>query len=224
MTPAELAITSALGASFLTGFASFGVMWIQQRLQSKGSDRAALAASAQELLARSMTVATRSRAMGDTMRFRSGLREGWDVALRQRKPVDSLELHDWMAKDLAPLNAALTEIWTRDNQEGVRLANDVVNKCAALLGASTVRQPAEGLERLRRWAAGEQWTPEMTKAYDDAMRDLVRARKRYADHVRARFGLKAVELFTSAEADDAPKEIEEGASAPPELPASADRP
>jgi hypothetical protein len=101
MTAAELAITAALGASFLTGLASLGVMWIQQRLQSRDSDRAALAASAQELLSRSMAVAMRARAMGDVMKFRSGLKEGFDVAMRHRKPVDVLELHDWMARDLA---------------------------------------------------------------------------------------------------------------------------
>lgn len=218
MTSVELAIASALGASLLTGFASLGVIWLQQRLQSRDSDRAALAASAQELLSRSLAVAMRARAMGDTMKFRSGLKEGFDVAMRHRKPIDVLELHDWMARDLAPMNAALSEIWTRDNQEGVRLANDVVNKCGALLDAATARQPAENLGRLRRWAVGERWTPEMTKAYDDAMRDLARARKRYADHVRARFGLNVVELFASVEADDKPKAIDGSAIAPPGLP------
>src|SRR5512146_3145337 len=123
------------------------------------------------------------------------------------------------------MNAALSEIWTRDNQEGIRLANDVVNNCAALIGAATARQPAKGPGRLRRWAAGERWTPEMTKAYNDAMRDLARARKCYADHVRARFGLNAAELFTSAEADDKPKAIRESAATPPPaLPAARRRP
>ncbi|HET9081114.1 MAG TPA: hypothetical protein VFO01_11460 [Trebonia sp.] len=210
MTPAELATASALGASLLTGLASLGVMWLQQWLQGRASDRAALAASARELLSRSLAVAMRARVMGDTMKSRSGLKEGLDVTLRQRKPVDPLELHDWMARDLAPLNAALSEIWTRDNQEGVRLANDVVNKCAVLLSASTARQQADGWKRARVWAAGEQWTPEMTKAYDSAMRELARARKDYADHARARFGLDAVELFTSAEAHETPNAIEGG--------------
>ena len=225
MTAAELAVTAALGASFLTGLASLGVMWIQQRLQSRDSDRAALAASAQELLSRSMAVAMRARAMGDVMKFRSGLKEGFDVAMRHRKPVDVLELHDWMARDLAPMNAALSEIWTSDDKDGIRLANDVVNNCAALIGAAAARQPAKGSGRLRRWAAGERWTPEMTKAYNDAMRDLARARKRYAEHVRARFGLNAAELFTSAEADDKPKAIGESvATLPPALPAVRRRP
>lgn len=145
------------------------------------------------------------------------------MAFRHRKLVDPLELHDWMVQDLASLNAALSEIWTRDDQEGVRLANDVVQKCANLMGASTARQTADGWERLRVWAAGERWTPEMTKAYDDAMRELVHARKRYADHVRTRFGLDAVELFTSGEAGDKPKAIEGDPSVPlPGLLASAE--
>ena len=50
--------------------------------------------------------------MGETMRFRSGLKEGWDIALRHRKPVDPLELPDWMAQDLVPLNEVLSELWT----------------------------------------------------------------------------------------------------------------
>jgi hypothetical protein len=213
MTSTELAVVAALGASALTALASLGVMWLQHWLQGRADDRSALAASARELLSRSLAVAMRAKTLGDTMKFRSGLKEGWDVAFRHRKLVDPLELHDWMVQDLAPLNAALAEIWTRDDQEGVRLANDVVQKCANLMGVSTAREQADGWERLRVWAAGERWTTETTKAYDDAMRELVRARKDYADHVRARFGLDAVELFTSADADDKPKRAELPASA-----------
>jgi len=169
-----------------------------------------------------MAVATRARTLGDTMKLRSGLKEGWEVSLRHRKPMDPLELHDWIAQDIAPLNAALSAIWTRDDQEGVRLANDVVNKCANLLGVSGARQPADGWERLWRWASGERWTPEMTKAYDDAMHGLAHARKRYADHVRVRFGLDAVKLFTSVQAGDMPNAVEEGASPSSKTLAAAD--
>jgi hypothetical protein len=153
--------------------------------------------------------------MGNTMRLRSGLKEGFDIAMRHRKLVDPLELHDWMAQDIAPLNAALTEIWTRDNQEGIRLANDVVNRCMDLLGANTTRQQADGgWERLRRWAAGERWTPEMIEESNRAMRELAYARKRYADHARGRFGLDAVELLTLAEPNDKRAAIEEDQQAP----------
>jgi hypothetical protein len=181
-----------------------GVVWLQDWRRGKADDEAALRASVQELLSRSLAVAMRARTLGETMKFRSGLKEGWDVAFRHRKPVDPLELHDWMAQDLVPLQAALTEIWTRDSQQGVTLANDVVNKCGELMGASTARQMAKGLGRVRVWAAGERWTPELNAAYDKAMRDLAQARKRYAEHVRARFGLDAVELFLPVQADDEP--------------------
>lgn len=202
MTSAELAIAAALGASLLTGLASLGVTWVREWLRDRASERDALRASVHELLSRSLAAAMRAKTMGDMMKLRSGLKEGWEVTFRHRKLLDPLELHDWMAQDLVPLNAALSEIWTRDDQEGVRLANAVVNRCANLLGVSTARQGAEGWERIRRWAAGERWIPEMTEAYDNALGELARARKRYADHVRARFGLGAVELFTSAEAED----------------------
>jgi hypothetical protein len=173
MTPAELTLAAALGSSALTGAVSFGVFWLQDRRQRKAADKAALHKAMSDLLSRSLAVAMRARAMGETMKSRSGLTEGVDVALRQRKPVDQLELHDWMAQDVAPLNEALTEIWTRDNQAGVRLANDVVSKCMDLLGASTTIQgPSTSRERLRRWAVGVRWTPEMVAENDRAMIEL----------------------------------------------------
>jgi hypothetical protein len=81
--------------------------------------------------------------MGESMRLRSGLSEGLDVTLRLRKPAHAMELHDWMAQDVVPMHAALDEIWTRWDQDGVRLANDVVGKCMNLLGTSTASQPAK---------------------------------------------------------------------------------
>jgi hypothetical protein len=208
MTPTEVALTAALGASFLTGLASLGAIWFQEWRRGKASDEDALRASAQELLNRSLAFAMRARAIDETVKLRSGLKEGFDVAMRNRKPADLLELHDWMAQDLAPLNAALSEIWTRDNQKGIRLANDVVNACTALLGASTSsQQDTNAWERVRRWATGVRWTPEMIEENDRAMRELAHARKRYADHVRARFGLDTVELFTLPESEGKPKSV-----------------
>ncbi len=79
--------------------------------------------------------------MGESMRLRSGLSEGLDVTLRLRKPADAMEFHDWMAQDVVPMHAALDEIWTRWDQDGVRVANDVVGKCMDLLATSTASQP-----------------------------------------------------------------------------------
>jgi hypothetical protein len=196
MTPAEVAITAALGASFLTAAGSLGVVWVQALRSGKAQDRAALRAAVRELLSRSIAVALRAQTMGETMKLRSGLSEGLDVTLHLRKPADMMEFHDWMAQDLVPMHAALDEIWTRWDQDGVRLANDIVGKCMDLLGTSTATQPARtGRERIRKWVVGERWTTEMRDAHQAAIEELAHARKRFADYARVQLGLSAVDLF-----------------------------
>jgi hypothetical protein len=217
MTPVELTLAASLGSSALTGAVSFGVLWLQGRRRQKAADRAALHRAYAGLLSRSLAVAMRARAMGETMRSRSGITEGVDVTLRQRKPVDLFELHDWVASDLAPLNEALTELWTRADQEGIRLANDVVSKCSDLLGVSTaVQKPANSWERLRTWTVGVRWTPEMIAENDRVMKALALTRKRLAEHVRVQFGRHAAELFTLAEAE--PPEKRQALEAPAATP------
>lgn len=203
MTSAEVALVAALGSSGLTGLVALGVFLLQDGRQRKAANRSALHSAYAKLLTRSMSVAMRARALGETARFRSGLTEGIDIVTRQRKPVDGLELHDWMAQDLVPLNEALDEIWTRADQEGIRLANDVVSKCADLLGGSTsFSKPTKAWERIRTWAAGVRWTPEMIAENDRSIRALALARKRLAEHVRVQFGRSAVQLFTSDDAQE----------------------
>lgn len=197
MTNGQLAvIIAALGASFLTVCGSLGVVWLQESRRGKAADKDALSATVGQILSRSQEVAMRAQTMGQTMKVRSGLIEGLDIAMHHRKPVDPLELHDWMAQDLAPLSAALSQIWTRWDQEGVRLANDVVGKCMDLLGASTANQPARtGMDRVRRWAVGERWTAEMLADNDRAVKDLALSRKRFAEYARGHLGSGPADLF-----------------------------
>lgn len=162
------------------------------------------------------------------MKLRSGLGEGLDVTLHLRKPADAMELHDWMAQDIVPMHAALDEIWTRWDQYGVRLANDVVGKCMDLLGTSTATQPArKGKERVRKWAMGERWTPELRDAQQAAIRELAHVRKRFADYARARLGLPEVDLFSQIEQpdeqDSAALVSGNGTTAPAPITSSPDR-
>ena len=192
----EAPIIAALGASSLTALASLGVVWFQDARRGRASGRDALRTAVLDLLTRSMTVATRAHSLGEMMKVRSGLIEGLDVAMHHRKPVDHLELHDWMAQDVAPLNEALSVLWTRWDQEGVRLANDVVGKCMDLLGASTAMQPTRsGWERINKWVSGERWTPEMREAHQLALKGLADSRKRLAEYARADLGYGAIDLF-----------------------------
>jgi hypothetical protein len=77
--PAELAVVAAFGSSVLTGLASLGVVWFQQRLQGRQADRDALISAVTEMLARSLALSMRADTLGQTMKLRSGLGEGVDV-------------------------------------------------------------------------------------------------------------------------------------------------
>jgi hypothetical protein len=216
VTPNEVAIVAAFGASLLTGGASLGVVWFQEWRRGRADDADALHAAAMGLLTRSLAVGMRAQAMGQLMRLRSGLAEGIEVATRQRKPVDPLELHDWMAQEIAPLNAAQMELWARADQEGVRLANDVVGKCMDLLGANVAQSPTRnGWERVKKWAVGERWTAEMQTEHERTLRELATARKDFAMYVRRTLGRRAVDVFAQVEpAAPVPGQLPPGAAAP----------
>jgi hypothetical protein len=195
VTSAELAVIAALGASALTGLASLGVVAFQEWRRDKAANQAALRAAIAELLARSLAFTLRAQTLASTGRNRSGPTEVLDVLMYHRKPIDFPEMHDWMAQDWTPLNVALSAIWIRWDQEGVRLANDLVGKCADLFEVSLADQPArKGWERLRWWSAGRRWTPEWLADYQHAVRELDESRKRLADYARGKLGQESVDL------------------------------
>lgn len=204
MTSAWAVVAAALGAAFLTSLGSLGVVGYSERKRSQASDRDALHRAVLELLTRSIAVALRADAMRNAIRFRSGLMEGVDIVLlRLRKPVDALELYDWQVPDFVPLNAALNEVWTRWDQQGIRLANDLVNKCMDVLGASVAPAPDGTVrQRLRQAVIGERWTMQMQEAYEGTRQDMLQARRRFADYARATLKLDAADLLAQVEPSD----------------------
>jgi hypothetical protein len=204
VTPAELAVVAALGASALTAVASLGVVALQERMRGKRDDRDTLTGAITAMLSLSMAVMMRWQAAGQQMRLRSGAGEGIDVVLRVRKPADAQELHDWLASDLTPLNEAWSVIWARGDQETVRLANALLDKCSDLFTAATATETVSTLGgRVRRWVTGERWTPELQAALDAAVKDAAHARERLAQHARGQLGLAAVTLFGHEAPDSA---------------------
>jgi hypothetical protein len=204
MTDADLVAATALVASALTGTFSLGVAGFQHWLQARSSDKATVEAAIVELLTRSGAYALRGRALGEAMRQRSGLKEGIDVATHLRKPADLMEFHDWMAQDLTPMQAALSQLWTLwSDQQGIALANDVVSKASDLLGAQAITPATSGKERARRFVFGERWTEEAIAESQRALDALAQARKKLAEHARLKLGRKAANLFAQVEADDA---------------------
>lgn len=197
MSPAELAVFAALGGSALTGMATLGITWFREWLRGRAADRDTLGQAITQMLSQSMAVMMTVQAMGQTMRIRSGLGEGLDVATRLRKPADPMELYGWLAKEIAPLNEAWSVIWLRGDQGTIRLANELLNACSEVIGEGTQRQPTANVGVwLRRWAVGERQTPEMEAELQAAIRTVARARERLAQHARRKLGLPAAELFS----------------------------
>lgn len=188
-------MAAALGAALLTSLGSLGVVGYQERRRGQASDRGALHSAVLELLTRSTAVGLRAQALRDTIRSRSGLGEGVDVMLRYRRPFDAMELHDWQAQDLVPLNAALNQVWTRGDREGIRLADDLVSKCAELLRVSTARAPTRTAAKwLLKAVFGERWTSESLAAQQRALDDMLASRRRLADYAREKLGMDAADL------------------------------
>jgi hypothetical protein len=197
VSSAELAVVAALGSSALTAVATLGVTWFREWLRGRAAGRDALGTAITEMLSRSMAVMMAAQTLGLTMKSRSGLGEGLDVATRLRKPSDPMELHDWIAKDMGPLNEAWSAIWVRGDQETIRLANALLGACAEIVSAGTQRQPADTAPaRLRRWAVGERQTPDMEADLQAAIKAVAHAREQLARHSRRKLGLPAAELFT----------------------------
>jgi hypothetical protein len=208
MSSAVLAVIAALGASALTAGASLGVVALQERLRRKAADRHALADAVTEMLGRSMEVSLRAQAMGEEMKIRSGIMEGVDIVVtRLRKPFSALELHDWMAQDMAPLNAAWSVIWARGDQELIRRANALLSSCADLVSVSTALMPAETRTgRVRRNIVGERWTPQMQERLQGARTLMSHAREQLAQYAREVLGMAPAQLFGhDSEAGAAPR-------------------
>jgi hypothetical protein len=196
MNTAWIAVIAALGASALTGAASLWVTWYREHLRGKATRRDELAAAVTEMLSRSMAVMMRAQAIGQQMRLRSGLIEGFDVTLKIRKPADVQEFHDWLAVDYSPLSAAWSLIWTRGDQETIRLANQLLDACGTILGSATARNPATTLSaRLTRLVFGEKQTPELQDDLQQAITGVAHAREQLARHARKVLSLPEAKLF-----------------------------
>jgi len=203
MTQAELAVVAALGASALTALASLGVVALRERLRRKATDRETLIAAITAMLSRSISLSLRAQMMGEAMKIRSGLGEGIDVLTHQRKPLDPLEFHDWLAQDVVPLSQAWSVVWARGDQEMVRRANALLASCNELMDVSTARMPAATLPaRVRRQVVGERWTPEMIEELLAARKAMAHAREQLAQYARTILRLPEAKLFGHDSPDD----------------------
>ncbi len=101
--PVMATLAAGLGGSLLTGGAAFGLVAVQSRGARRAQVQSARGAAYSRLLSSSGLIVHSANAMHVTMRTRSGVFEGVDVLLRLKKPMDALDLDDFLRRDTAPL-------------------------------------------------------------------------------------------------------------------------
>jgi hypothetical protein len=95
-----------VGIKLLTGAAGFGAIWWQQPTRDRAAATADRSGAYHQFIASSLSFVVRARTLREAMRVRSGQKEGLDVVLGIRTPLDPLELHDWFAEGFEPMNHA----------------------------------------------------------------------------------------------------------------------
>src|SRR5207245_11632387 len=117
---------------------------------------AAKHAAYRELHARTFSFHRRVVSLAFAKLFRSGLGEGLSVTLRQRRPVDVFELHEWLDADFKAITDAYSKICAIGSQEAIDSASELVNLCGKLMETSMASD--ESRRSLTRYFRGERQT------------------------------------------------------------------
>jgi len=150
-----------------------------------------------QLLGAAMMVVHTAGMMRVTMITRSGLREGVDIAIRLRKPIEPFDIDDRLRRDWEPLFEAWTHIWAVGSPEAIQNANRLLDTAVEVLGTGTRR--GEATEGVARWLLGEKFTPEQTANFMKQVRALAQARKEFGELMRRELGSEVAELFLRPE-------------------------
>lgn len=167
-------VAAALGASLLTGGFGFGTILWQQRKRDQGDAAAQKSEAYHQLISHSLSFTIRAQALRNTMRSRSGLNERIDLALRLRRPIDPMELHDWFAQGHEPMNQAWSRIEVIGSPDAVDAATQLLDACADYVRMATELGTARG--RVATYLKGLQWTREQEDALEATARRVVEHR------------------------------------------------
>jgi len=193
-----LFVAGQIAAAPLVAVAAFiGVVYQQRRIDRREAT-AAQSRTSVDLLTQSLLFAQLAHALLLTAQVRTGLSEGRDVLLRRRRPVDPMELHDWLQQGTRPLFDAWSATWVSSSPAMVTRGNAVIDACTGVLDAVSERAPARGPARLREAIVGRGVDKDQAERLRAAIHALAVARRDYAALVRKETGKDTAELFFRA--------------------------
>jgi hypothetical protein len=182
-------VVSGVSGGILAIIAAWGSAFYQQRALGEREAAAARNRAYLELLTRSMTLAQRAQALRLTARLRSGLTESLDVLLRQRRPLDPMQLHDWMMEDMRPAYQAWSDSWIAAPPTVVEAANQLIAACAEVIGDIGYDFPSDRRGRLHAIVAGVQADHDADAAFQRKIEKLGEVRRRFAALIRQETGV-----------------------------------
>jgi hypothetical protein len=156
-TTAWAVVTAALGASLLT---VFGTWWLDVRRNvrvSQRSDRGQLVAACNEMVSSAMGLMLRTGILAEAGILLSGPTAGLDIVMHIRKPLDPVELGDWLNSDLRQMLSAQALVWQFGDEGLIRQAAKAVEAAAALTETMSIAasiepgKDADWNERLASW-------------------------------------------------------------------------
>lgn len=190
-------VVAALGSASLTIIVTFGLDAWRAHRASKDAHKDRLRSACVQLGSHALAFAFRAHALYLTSIFRSGIGEGLDVVLYHRKPLDPMELSEWLSTDLRPMLAAQSLIEVIADEDLVRSAADLVLAAMTVLErASNLAPPAvepatllrERIRRRLRTLVPLRRDPEVEQGIQEAVRALGRQLRQFARLTRGPSG------------------------------------
>lgn len=208
MNEAWAVVAAALGSAALTILGAFGLERWRLRRADRGTSNDRLREACVQMGSHALAFALRAQALYLTTVFRSGIGEGLDIALYHRKPMDPMELADWLSVDLKPMLEAQSLIEIIGDGDLVRAAADLVlsamailEKASGITAASAERPGEQARQRLARRLRGLiplRRDPEVEKAIQQAVRGLGQQLRRFARVTRERLGVNDPDVVIRA--------------------------
>ena len=208
MAEAWAVVAAALGSALLTIVGSF---WLERWRVARSERRATgerLREACVQLNGRALNLSFRANALYITSIFRSGLTEGLDVLLHYRKPVDPMELTDWLLQDLKEMVQAQSLIEVLGDRELIRSAADLVlagsvvlEKASDITKQQTPPANAGIGKRVLHWLGtlrSLRRDPEVEQGISEAVAELGRQARRFAALTRERLGVNDPDAVVAA--------------------------
>ncbi|MDQ1500632.1 MAG: hypothetical protein QOI86_3972 [Actinomycetota bacterium] len=186
-------VIAALGSAIITAGALFGIDQRRARRQERAGLQERRRHAYSRLLTYSGVIAHTAGALHTTIQIRSGIREGLDVTLGKRVPMDPMDVDARLRQDFIPLSEAWSDVWTIGSSEAVIASNWIIDTAAAVVGAATTT--GDGGNWLGRLAA-HQWTDEQLRQWNDDLKALAIARRNLAELARRELGIEVARLFS----------------------------